>query len=60
MEDNEDGVVSLFLHQIIGFALAHFAPTPVTAQLGFQLHNVALDSGSESRYVRRQGCGLEI
>ena len=64
--DKEDGGVSLFLHQIIDFAPAHFASTPATTQPILAApthplhHTVALDSGSEARYVRRQGRGLGI
>ena len=32
MEDKEDGSPSLFLHQIIAFASAHFALAPAPAQ----------------------------
>lgn len=54
----EDGGPSLFLHQIIDFASVHFAlaPEPCTACILAAsthplYHTVALDSGSEDRYV---------
>lgn len=36
MEDKEDRDVSFFLHQIIDFIPAHFAPTPAPAQSVFK------------------------
>ena len=59
--NKEDGGRSLFLNQIIDFAPAHFAPAPAQPVFNCTLHRtVALDSGSEARYVRRQGRGLGI
>ena len=65
MGDKEEGGSSLFPHQIVDFhlhlhlhlqslylaALSHHHPLHYT---------VALDSGSDARYVRRQGRGLGI
>ncbi len=60
MEDKEDGGASLFPHQIVDFAPAPAQPVP-RRTFPHPLHyTVALDSGSEARYVLRQGRGLGI
>ena len=64
----EDGGASLFLHQIIDFGPAHFThfctctyTNCIFATTTHPFHyTVAIDSGSEPRYVRRQGRGLAI
>ena len=63
MADKEDGGPILFLHQIIDFAPVNFALAPaytLAAPTHPLHHTVALDSGSEARYIRRQGRGLGI
>lgn len=57
------GETSLIIHQIIDFTPAPALTQPVTSRTfsTHPLHQIsALDSGSETRYVRRQGRGREI
>ncbi len=60
-EDKEERVTSLSLHQIIDSHRTYICTACTSAALTHPLHYaVALDSGSEARYVCRQGRGLGI
>ena len=61
MEDKEGRVNSFFLHQITDSHRTYICTACTLATPTHPLHyTVASDSGSEARYVRRQGHGLGI